>query len=346
MGSLLSYSGLTTKIRAMESRLLREDGYQKIAELTSVGEVVSFLKKEKAYQDVFYGVEEGGLRRGDVERLLKGAFREDFARLYRFSGQQQRVFLRMYFKQREIAMLKDCMRLAWDGVEPESRISQLKEFFRGHTVLPLEALSAVTSMEELAAVLAHCEYGVPLSRLAGRPGVTLFDYEMALDMYYFSYLWRNRGKLGDKKEVAAVTHAWGVRFDLINLNWICRSKQFYHVSAADIYAMLIPVHYRLKREEIAAMVEAPRIEDFAVLLGKTSYARKYRDLTVDTLEMMYDTILKSVLQREARNNPYSAAIVYSYLYQKEKEIDRLTTALECIRYRLGAAATYQHIMRQ
>ena len=33
MGSLLSYSGLTTKIRAMQSRLLTDDQYRELAEL-------------------------------------------------------------------------------------------------------------------------------------------------------------------------------------------------------------------------------------------------------------------------------------------------------------------------
>ena len=35
MGSLLSYSGLTTKIRAMQSRLLTDDQYRELAELKS-----------------------------------------------------------------------------------------------------------------------------------------------------------------------------------------------------------------------------------------------------------------------------------------------------------------------
>lgn len=40
MGSLLSYSGLTTKIRAMQSRLLTDDQYRELAELKSVPQAV------------------------------------------------------------------------------------------------------------------------------------------------------------------------------------------------------------------------------------------------------------------------------------------------------------------
>lgn len=46
MGSLLSYSGLTTKIRAMQSRLLTDDQYRELAELKSVPQAVTYLKQQ------------------------------------------------------------------------------------------------------------------------------------------------------------------------------------------------------------------------------------------------------------------------------------------------------------
>ena len=40
MGSLLSYSGLSTKIRAMQSKLMSEKQYQEIAQMDSVPHIV------------------------------------------------------------------------------------------------------------------------------------------------------------------------------------------------------------------------------------------------------------------------------------------------------------------
>ena len=33
-----------------------------------------------------------------------------------------------------------------------------------------------------------------------------------------------------------------------------------------------------------------------------------------------------------RDSPYSVAVIYSYLYNKEHEVNRLTIAIECVRY--------------
>ena len=45
MSGLLSYSGLTTKIRAMQSHLLNDQNFREIVELESVPQAVSYLKQ-------------------------------------------------------------------------------------------------------------------------------------------------------------------------------------------------------------------------------------------------------------------------------------------------------------
>ena len=51
MGSLLSYSGLTTKIRAMQSRLLTDDQYRELAELKSVPQAVTYISSGKTAKE-------------------------------------------------------------------------------------------------------------------------------------------------------------------------------------------------------------------------------------------------------------------------------------------------------
>ena len=50
MGNLLVYSGITTKIRAMRSRLLSEKDFEEISALHNVPEVVAYLKNTRHMQ--------------------------------------------------------------------------------------------------------------------------------------------------------------------------------------------------------------------------------------------------------------------------------------------------------
>ena len=48
MGHLLEYSGIVTKTRAMESRLLSPGQFQELASLHTIPEAVEYLKKNTA----------------------------------------------------------------------------------------------------------------------------------------------------------------------------------------------------------------------------------------------------------------------------------------------------------
>ena len=46
---LLAYSGITTKVRAMESRLLKPEQFRELAEQEDVRSAADYLKEQPAY---------------------------------------------------------------------------------------------------------------------------------------------------------------------------------------------------------------------------------------------------------------------------------------------------------
>ena len=100
-----------------------------------------------------------------------------------------------------------------------------------------------------------------------------------------------------------------------------------------------------KKDVVKALVEAENMSAFSQLLEQTYYAKRYDSFKVDTLESMYAAIMKHILSSESRQDPYSVATIYSYLYHKEHEVNRLIIALECVRYRISADEAMQHIAK-
>lgn len=47
------------------------------------------------------------------------------------------------------------------------------------------------------------------------------------------------------------------------------------MTSAQIYALLIPVHHRLKKDVVKALVEAENMSAFSQLLEQTYYAKRY-----------------------------------------------------------------------
>ena len=66
--SLLTYSGITTKVRAMESRLFTEEQFREMAALEDVHSAADYLKQQPAYAGIFSGLDDSMLHRGNIER--------------------------------------------------------------------------------------------------------------------------------------------------------------------------------------------------------------------------------------------------------------------------------------
>lgn len=67
---LLAYSGITTKVRAMESRLLKPEQFRELAEQEDVRSAADYLKEQPAYAEVFDGLDDTKLHRGILSRFL------------------------------------------------------------------------------------------------------------------------------------------------------------------------------------------------------------------------------------------------------------------------------------
>lgn len=344
MSRLLSYSGISTKIRAMQSKLITEAQIQEMLQFTSVSHAAAWLKRTSEYSQKWASLDENTLHRGQLEHLLKASIFSDFSKIYQFANPEQRKFLDLYSRRYEIRVLKKIMTNLFDHRNTDAvDVSPYKDFFKRHSNLDLDRLVNCTTMDEFISALKGNEFYLPLSSIQNHDSALLFDYGMALDLYYFSLIWKVRKKLFSGTDLKQITCAYGEKFDMLNLQFIFRSKRYFNMAPADIYVLLIPMNYKLKKDEITAIVEAPTYEEAHQIFKKTYYGRKYEQLKSSNLEEFYTYMLRTRLEKEARKDPYSVAMLYSYLYHKEHEVNRLTIAIECIRYGVAADEAMQYI---
>lgn len=90
----------------------------------------------------------------------------------------------------------------------------------------------------------------PLKRLENVENPTLFDYDLALNLYYFTTMWKKRKKILKHKELEIFTRDAGAKIDLLNLQWIYRAKKYYNMLPPDISTLLIPIHYRIHVDQL------------------------------------------------------------------------------------------------
>lgn len=343
MGNVMTYSGLTTKVRAMQAKLLTWKDFENIANLRSVPEAIEYLKEKPAYERYVEQMDVSLYHRGNMEKILYQSLFDDYTRIFRFAGMEQKKFLKLYWKRYEIDLINYCLRIVFNHYDMPFDIEYKKEFFDKYSQISIDKLITSRNVEELIDNLKETEYYVPLQRLRESEGVTLFDYDLALDLYYFSEMWRKNRQLLKGKEREMYIRDFGSKIDLLNIQWIYRAKKYYNMLPPDIYSLTIPIQYRLGVDEFKNLVEAPTVEEYEKRLEETYYAKRYADVSEKTLEATYKECLRRLYVSDRRKNPYSIATVNTYLFLKEEEIYKLTTALECIRYGLSSRETLGYL---
>jgi V/A-type H+/Na+-transporting ATPase subunit C len=341
MSNLLVYSGIVTKTKALEAKSVKSAEYQSIANFESTADFIAYLKSHPGYGGVFAGIDENLIHRGQVEGMIINCLYQDFSKLYRFSNPDQRKVLDIVFLRYEVNILKACMHMVFNQ-HRNYDLGNITEFFNKHSNIDITALATSKSMTEYVEHLKGSDYYSVLTSIQ-KTDITSFDYEMKLDIQYFMKAWKLKDRVLSGDNLKYVTDTLGLEIDLLNIMWLYRSKKFYNLQVKDAYAYIIPITYKLKKDKLIKLMETSTIEEFSGVLNTTPYEFMVPSLANGTIEKVYQsTVLKNYkLHRD--KYPNSMAPISYYLYLKRTEIDRLTSALECIRYKLDPQDTLKYI---
>jgi V/A-type H+-transporting ATPase subunit C len=344
MSTSVSYSGINTKVKAMTPKIISNDDFQKIANLETVVDFIAFLKKHPGYHNLFEKYDEREIHRGEAERIFINGLYLDYTSIYRFADDEQRQDLELVFFRYEINVLKACIRLIHNN-ESAYDLSLFHPFFTKHSQINVNTLSTSRSMDEYIQNLKGTQYYSILLKMSSKSGLSSFDYEMALDVYYFTKSWRLKDKTLSGNNRKAFTHRMGTEIDLLNIMWIYRSKKMYDMNSADIFTYLIPVNYKLSIEQLSRLVGALTLDEFMNLLSTTRYKAFASHLRNGTAEQEYNHIINKIYLYHMTRYPASMTVVNYYLFRKDKEIRQLTSALECIRYGLDYKKKMEYIQQ-
>lgn len=332
MGSQVAYSGISAKIKAMGSRLLSPAQYEELAGCSSVSDAIAYLKNLPAYTDCLSRFDSANMHREQLERVISSSLQSDFIRLYKFANAKQKQFLSIYLLRFEVALVKECLCTLFSPEKIELDFSIIEDLFYRHTGIELSALNASSNISEFIEKTSDSDIYQVLLDVSEQSNAGLAEYEMALDTFYFTQFWKRIKKFLSKKDFEAISTIYGSQIDMLNFQWIYRAKKYLNFSVGQIYTMVIPINYKLKKSQLAAMMEAESIEALLAVIEESYYGKFVPDDGIFSLEEVYYNLQRTINDKVSRKNPYSAAIINEYLYRKETERNHIISIIEGIRY--------------
>ena len=333
MGSIFRYSGLTTKVRAMRAKLITKEQYKRLAQLSSVAELIEFIKDEGSYADIFVDRDPAYIHRGEFEKLMICSKYMDFEKIYRFANASQRPYLKLYFIKYEIDIIKKAI-VHLKNPEHRELYSDFDKIVGKYPDIDIAKVCSATNIDEIIEGLKGSIFYDTMQMVRKYMNPKDFDYEVALDLFFFRYVWKKRTRLFKGDELDSVSKNYGIEADTLNIMWIHRTKLYYKLPKEQIYSMIIPVYYKLKKDHIRQLVEVENEDEFWKLVEDTYYGKRLRkeDYDKGNIGKYFEEYLSSCYHKLFRNNPYSLSAITAYLKDKEAEIKKLVTAAESIRY--------------
>lgn len=343
MNRTLTYSGILTKVKSMSSIHLSQKELEALIQLENTADYVNFLRQKPSYKAAFFNINESNVHRGQIEKIIRSSLYYDFIRLYTFATPEQRHSLDLILLRYEIDILKQSLEFIFNQ-KTNDTLSSFHAFFEQHSKLKLNALLEAESLEQFIELLKGTQYFPVLSRLQDASSPPLLkDYENQLDIYYFQEVWRFIKKQYKGREQKAFFAVFGTQADLLNILWIYRSLKSYCITPEKRIASIIPVHYRLKKEQITALVNCSNISEFEAALSGTFYRSFFTQIQESTPEAVCFHMMNHRYKRTSSRISHSILPVFYELFLKEHEIDQVTTALECIRYQLDPSEALTYI---
>jgi V/A-type H+-transporting ATPase subunit C len=296
--------------------------------------------ESRPYRGVLKGLEGVRLRRGLLEEKLPYSLYYDYERIRPFLyDKKTRDYLGALFLRFELNILKILLCMVFGERSIPYSPPELDILFARRTKADPARLVAAKTVQALIEELRGTElYSLLSDSYTRQSSASLFELERQLDLYYYMQLWRKQEKWLDKLNHAVMERIIGTEIDLLNILWIYRLKHFYKMQDARIYAYLIPINYRLTPETLNRLAECGDFGAFAELVSAGPYGQVFikQDGTPPFTqpEAALSGEMRKVCAAEAKHRPDTLAVTVGYIYDKEREINNITTALEGVRYGL------------
>lgn len=329
---LYKYSGIHSKMKGMSRGLLTEEDYIELLGKKSVIEIALYLESNTSYKTALKSAgDTASIHRGELEKILQKSFEDDFVKLMKFENGGNKEFLRIYILRYEIELLKVMLRMLENNTLNtfERRIN---EYFLKSMTIDVDKLKTSHNLPQFIENLKGSVYSKLLSPfIVNTEHLNLFSIEMSLDVYYFKRVWKLKDKLLSPSDALIVKQTFGSEVDLLNILWIIRCKKYFNTPKELIYSFIVPINYRLRREQLKPLVEAETADEVLLLLEKTRYKGLFNrdDLF---LEQYYLSYVARIFYRKSRLETFSIMSSLGYLHIKEIEMTNIIKIIEGVRY--------------
>ncbi len=331
MGSVVKFSAINSKVKALMGKMLSRDQYLKLLKCKDFKSTVKVLKEETNYSELLEGYNLEKIHRGNLEIILDKHYVSIYSKFINYFHGEYRKLIKALFLRWEIEDLKVIIRGKYLGRSKDEIENKLIARSSLNTI-NYDYLLALKNVEEVVEGLRGSIYYKSLKNLAkGTSEKGLFRIETELDFVYFSSVRRELKHLDNENKEVGYSII-GLETDLLNLGWIYRGKTFYKIPPEELFNYTINNGYKLSKENLRKLCYVNNTVDFHTLIEKTPYAYIYEKDDSNLIEKREREFQKKYFKKFLRENETNISMVMSYLMVYRIEMKDIVSIIEEKKY--------------
>ena len=334
MGSVVKFSAINTKVKAMMGKSLSKDQYFKLLSCKDFKGTLSVLKEETSYGVLLESYNLEKIHRGDLEIILHKHYISTYNKFINYFDGEYRNLIKTLFLRWEIEDLKVIIR----GKYLDRSKGDIENKLIAKSTLNTINYDYLLALKNVEAVIEGLKGSIyynslkNLAKIATAKG--LFEIETQLDFVYFSSIRRELKHL-DNENKEVVYNIISLEADLLNLGWIYRGRTFYKIPPEELFNYIIYNGYKLSKEKIKKLCYINNFEGFKNLLEKTPYAFIYEKDDSNFIEKREREYQRKFFKKILRENKTNISMVMSYLIVYRIEIRDIISIMEQKRYSIS-----------
>jgi len=331
MGSVVVFSAINTKVKALIGKMLSKDQYLQLLNCKDLKSTLKTLKEETSYGELLEQYNLDKIHRGDLEIILDKYYISTYSKFINYFDGEYRKLIKTFFIRWEIEDLKVIIRGKYLG-HSKGEIDKKLIARSSLNTINYDYLLALKNVEEVIEGLKGSIYYKSLKNLANIVSAKgLFRIETELDFVYFTSV-RKELKHLDNENKEVVYSIMSLEADLLNLGWIYRGKTFYNIPPEELFNYTIYNGYKLSKENLKKLCYVNTMEEFNNILSKTPYASIYEKDDSNLIEKREREFQKKYFKKILRENKTNISMVISYLTVYRIEIRDIISIIEQKRY--------------
>ena len=325
--------------------MLDADELQELSNCVDPAQIVAVLSSNKGYGPVLSTIPTDALLAEHFEDYIYLCLYNDIGSLYKFASYENKKIMFPILRRYEALLIKKHYRnISQDTYLNNNAIDSYKQL-SFHLSPNAKEILSTTTKDSLISSLKKSYLKKAFTHVSNAGDIKNdFEFDSLIDNYINLYFWKNRKKYFSGDELKAWEIYQGTLIDLTNLKTIYRIKKFYNIDNNIIYQNIIPVSYKLSKDNIHNLVGSNDVDLYLANLQSTFYG-KHLQKNNDNFDLQCDTLLDKITYLEAKKDNTSLSILNSYLLRKEAEIKRLIMILTAVNYRLNPKLILEKIER-